>query len=619
MRRRRPARFLVFGLAIVLVVGTLTVRLVYLQIAQGEHFAAQSDANRMATEAIPASRGLIYDRSKHILVNNVPTYAVKIRPADLPYSLRDEIIGRLASLLSMDAAEINRRIDANPGSRFDLVRIADDVAEPTARLIAEERVRLPGVEVVVEARRDYLYGALISQVLGYTGAIDAEELAALRDQGYLPDDRLGKSGVESVYETALRGVYGEQRVERDATGREVQVLATTREPEAGDSLILTLDLKEQRNAQKALEWGLKTAGISRGVLIAINPQTGEILAMVSLPTYDNNDFAGGISQEKFDQLLENPGQPLLNHAIGEQYPPGSTYKLVTGTGALADDKIEPGTQILTKPYIQIGPDKFWDWNRQGFGLQDIYSGLAHSSDTYFYQLAQMLGIDRLAYWARQYGFGSPSGIDLPGEAAGNVPTDQWKQDTFGQAIFEGEVLQAGIGQGYDTVTPLQLLNAYAALANGGKLYQPQVVREIIGPDGTVVRPFKKKLIHKLDVSSAVLKTMREAAREVVVSRHTYNFVDLPIVVSGKTGTAEYGVRDVEGRLPYHNWFVAYVSKSGNVDKPDSELAVVAFTFGSNTIGNAATEIVKYYLQLHYGIEKDYRLPSLLERGNFYGD
>ncbi|MFZ5853169.1 MAG: penicillin-binding protein 2 [Chloroflexota bacterium] len=613
---RSIARLLVFGLAVIISIGALTARLSYLQLARGGQNAAAADRNRTVLQAIPSSRGLVYDRAGRPLVTNVPSFTIKIRPADLPQSERDAVVTRLGGLLGMDPAEINAAIDANPGSRFDLVRIAQEVPEVTARLIAESNLELPGVQVVVEARREYAKGPLFSQVIGYTGPITAEQLARLKDQGYLPDDMIGRTGIEAVYERELRGVYGAETVERDATGRRIQVLQTVRPAEAGDSLRLTIDTKEQIYAQRALEWGMSTAGLKRGVIIVMNPQTGEVLAMVSLPTYDNNLFAKGISKADFQRLASDPNQPLLNHAIAEQYPPGSTYKLVTGTGALADGKITADTKLETRGYLTIGTYRYYDWNRRGFGPLDIKLGFGHSSDTFFYQVAGMLGIERLAWWARQYGFGAPTGIDLPGEVSGIVPTNQWKQDTFGQPIFPGEVYQAGIGQGYDVATPIQLLNAYNALANGGRLYQPQVVREIVAPDGTVVRPFQPKLIRKLPVTSSVLRTMREAARTVVTIRSTYNLVDMPIKVAGKTGTAEFGLRDAQGRLPFHNWFVGFVPGDpykGDFSKGDSQLAVLAFAYDSNTIGNVATEIVKYYLQLHFGIKQDYRMIALLRR------
>ena len=618
VRERQLIRFLAFGIVVLIGVSGLTARLLYLQFVRGQVYQARAEQNRTVTQALPSTRGLIYDRKGRILVSNEPSYAIKIRPSDLPFSKRDEVVARLSALLGIDQSEINLTIDSNPGSRFDLVRIAQDVPIQTANLIAEERLVLPGVEVAVESKRHYTDGPLMSQIIGYTGAIDADTLKELKDQGYQPDDLIGQAGVESSYEAILRGIYGQETVERDAAGRKLQVLSTDREAQPGDSLTLTIDTKEQKLAEKAVTWAMNRAGLKRGVMIVMNPQTGEILAMVSLPTYDNNKFAEGISRKDFQSLLRNPEKPLLNHAINEQFPPGSTYKLVTGLGVLADKKLGPDELVQTRPYIQIGPDKFWDWNHSGFGRLDIRGGFAHSSDTFFYQMAQRLGIERLAYWARQLGFGAKSGIDLPGEVPGIVPTNQWKQDTFGQAIFPGEVLQAGIGQGYDTSTPLQILNAYAALANGGKLYQPQVVREVVDADGTVVRPFAPKLIRKVKTSAKNFQILRLGARDVVTSGHTFNLRDLRITVAGKTGTAEFGVRDSKGLLPFHNWFVAFVPKHRNVARPDSELAVIGFAYDSNTVGNTATEMVKYYLQLHFNLKQDLRRMDLLRKGNFYG-
>ena len=617
---RSLSRFLTFALIVVIAFGGLTARLFYLQIVDGGRLATLSARNRTVLEAIQSPRGVIYDRNGRALVSNVPTFVVKIRPADLPVEQRPVVVDRLAALLTMPVADINATIDGNPGSTFDLVRIASDVDEQTARLIAEAGSDLPGVEVVIEARRHYADGPLMSQILGYTAPVSGDQLPDLKASGYLPDDLIGKVGIEAVYEPQLRGTYGSESVERDASGRRTQVLQTIAEPRPGDSLTLTIDTKEQQYAQKALVWAMKEVGMKRGVVIVMNPQNGEVIALVSLPTYDNNQFARGISNTEYAKLLSNPDKPLLNHAIQAHYPPGSTYKLVAGTGVLADKKITPSTRVQTRGYLTLGSTKFYDWNHRGFGACNIYCGFGHSSDTFFFQMAGKLGIDRLGYWAKQYGFGAPTGIDLPGEVSGIVPTNQWKQDVLGAQIFPGETYQAGIGQGYDVVTPIQLINAYSALANGGTVYQPQIVRDIIGPDGTVVRSFQKKVLHKMKVPASTLKVMRNAARSTVTLRHTYNLVDLPVKVAGKSGTAEFGTRDARGRLPFHSWFVGFVPKDvhkGSFDGTDSQLIVLAFAYDSRTKGNVATEIVKYYLQLHFGIKKDYRLPDLLKRGNFY--
>ncbi len=617
---RSLSRFLTFALIVVIGASGLTARLFYLQIVDGGRLATLAVHNRTVIEAIQSPRGLIYDRNGRPLVTNVATFVVKLRPSDLPLDERAMVVDRLAALLHMTAPEINANIDGNPGSTFDLVRIAGDVDENTARLIAESGADLPGVQVDVEARRQYTDGPLMSQILGYTGPVSGEQLKALKADGYLPDDLIGKVGLEAQYETELRGVYGTESVERDASGRKTQTLQTLTDARPGDSLHLTIDTREQQYAQKAMTWAMKEVGIKRGVVIVMNPQTGEVLALVSLPTYDNNVFARGISNAAYAKLLKNPDKPLLDHAIQAHYPPGSTYKLVAGTGVLADKKITDKTKIQTRGYLTLGSTRFYDWNHLGFGLCTIYCGFGHSSDTFFFQMAGKLGIDRLGYWAKQYGFGQPTGIDLPGEVAGIVPTNQWKQDALGSKIFPGETYQAGIGQGYDVVTPIQLINAYAALANGGTLRQPQIVHDIVGPDGKVVQPFKPKVIREMKVSASVLKIMRNAARSTVLLRHTYNLVDLPIKVAGKSGTAEFGTRDSKGRLPFHSWFVGFVPKDprhGSFNNADSQLVVLAFAYDSRTKGNVATEIVKYYLQMHFQIKKDYRLPYLLERGNFY--
>ncbi len=619
-RDRRPIRFLAFGLITILVFGTLTARLAFLQISSGPQLAARAEAQRTVDEAIPAPRGLIYDRKGRLLVANVATYAVKIIPSELPYGDRAAVAQRLGTLIGMDPPDILATIDSAPGSRFDPVRIAQDVPKDTAQLISESSAELPGVHIAVETRREYPDGALLAHVLGYTGPIDAAGYALLKSQGYLPDDLLGKAGIEATFQTQLRGTYGTEEVERDATGRDVQVLRTVQNAVPGASLTLTIDRQIQSEATQALKWGMKAAGLKRGVFIVMNPQTGEVLALVSLPSYDNNDFARGISNKEYQALLRNPDKPLTNHAVQAHYPPGSTFKLVAGTGGLQDRKITPSTRLQTRGFLTLGGTRFYDWNHRGFGACNIYCGFGNSSDTFFYQVAGMLGADRLAYWAHMYGFGTPTGIDLPGEASGIVPSNQWKLDALGQPMFGGEVYQAGIGQGYDVVTPIQLITAYSALANGGRLYRPQLVHDVVAPDGTVVTPFKPDLVRKLPVSQQTLLTMRLAARATVTLRHTYNLVDMPVKVAGKSGTAEFGLRDAKGRLPFHSWFVGWVNKdphSADFTQTNSQLAFLAFAYDSRTKGNAGTEIAKAFLQLHFHIKKNYLLRDLLHRGNFY--
>ena len=617
-------RFLAFGLAVVVGAGALSARLFAIQVSGSTPYTALAGTTRTVLEPLPSTRGLIYDRNGTPLVSNSASYSVKIRPSDLPESRRAEVVGTLATLIGVDPADITVALDSTPGSRYDLVRVAQDVDPEVAAFLAESSTELPGVQVVVETRRNYELGPLFAHVLGYTGPISGDELPDLKGDGYLPDDLLGRAGVERTYEDVLRGDYGLQTVERDAAGRAIKVLRTDEAPVAGSSLRLTLDVHEQELAEKAMRWGMKIAGLERGVVIVMNPQNGEILAMVSLPNYDDNAFSAGISNKDYQKLLNDPSKPLVNHAISDQYPPGSTYKLVAGTGILADGKLAPTGRIRTAGYLQLGGFKFRDWNDRGFGMCDIMCGFGHSSDTFFYQAAAMLGIDRHGYWGKQYGFGSITGIDLPAEASGIVPTNRWKMDTLGAKIFLGETYLAGIGQGYVAVTPIQLLNAYAALANGGTLYKPHVVGEIIDANG-VERKVVPEVLGKVDAPASVLRLMRKAGRNMVVIRHTYNLVDLPIVITGKTGTAQFSAKERE--LPFHSWFAGFVPKDPwkkasdpngwkAAQRTDSELAVLVLAYDSGTLGNAATEIAKYYFQLHFDIKKDYRNFDLLKRRRF---
>lgn len=649
-------RFGAFALAVVVGVTALSARMFYLQVVQGQQQYQGTDTTQnTATQSVPATRGLIFDASGNPLVKNVVDYSITITPSDLPLADEPTVAGRLGSILNLDPIYIETQIDSTTGSLFVPVKIADGVDVKVAQFIEENSDQLPGVKVVVTQKREYLTKDLFAELIGYEGQITAAQYAQLKAYGYSSQDIVGQAGLENYYEQQLRGTPGQQTVAVDSSGKAIPGLVTGGTASiAGDSLTLNIDTHEQQIAQQALQWGLSASGVKRGVIIVENPQNGKILAMVSLPSYNDQLFADGISDTDFQKLLADPSQPLLNKAIGAQYAPGSTFKLVTGTAGLVAGPpvaapLAPGTEgsntpsidisstLLSQPYIQIGEFKFWEWNKQGWGPLNITGGVAYSSDTFFYQLAELVGLNKLTYWADQYGFGKPTKVDLPETATGIVPTAAWKQANFGMPMYTGEILQAGIGQGYDAATPLQLLDAYCALANGGTVWQPQIVGSIKDASGHTAQVQPQALNHLQSadgtpISQQVLEEMRVATRAVVTTRHTYNLVDLPIVVAGKTGTAEFGVPDRYGRLPYHEWFVGYVPGNPRVDdfsKPDSQLAVVAFIYGADTWGNVATEVVKYYLMLHYGLIKrtaeafnsrtaGYVLTWTTRTTNFYG-
>ena len=501
-------------------------------------YATLAQSNRTVQVPLPSTRGLIFDRHGVPLVTNVASYSVRIRPSDLPNPGAQEVVGMLATLVGLDPTDINVAIDSNPGSRFDLVRVAQDVEPDVASFIASRARTFPA------SRSSSRRGGLRARSAGLPGprlhgaGQRARSSPNLRAAGYLPDDLIGRAGVEATYEAQLRGTYGLETVERDAAGRQVQVLRTDQQPVAGTPSSSRSMSTSSSYAQQAIQWGMRAAGLKRGVVIVMNPQNGEILAMVSLPTYDDNLFAEGISGQGVPGAAEQSGKPLVNHAISDQYPPGSTYKLVAGHRRARRPQ-DHARRARSRPPATSGSaaSSSTTGTTPASGMCNIYCGFGHSSDTFFYQAAAMLGIDRLGYWAQAVRLRAPTGIDLPAEASGTVPTNQWKLDTLGLPIYPGEIYLAGIGQGYVAVTPLQLLNAYCALANGGTLYEPHVVGEIIGPDGKVVQGSSPRSSASSQLSPAVLRIMRQAARTGRRCRHTYNLVDLPIVVAGKTGTA----------------------------------------------------------------------------------
>jgi penicillin-binding protein 2 len=614
--RSRP-RFIAFGVVAVVLFGALAGRLFQLQILEGDFYAEQAAATRTVEIAIPAARGLIFDRAGRPVAENLPSWTVKIRPADLPVSERSAVTADLGSLLDADPSEIRGIVSAYRGSPYDLVPVARGVSRQTALLIGEHAASLPGVVVEVEPMRRYLdetgaaNGALMSHIVGYTGPVDEHELTELEEDGYLPDDVIGRAGVEASFESTLRGTYGLEVVERDAAGRTGDVIETVRQPVAGRNLMLTIDGEIQRKAEDALRWGMEAADVSQGVTIVMNPQTGEILAMVSLPAYDNNKFAAGISANDYAVYLNDPTRPLRNHAISDIYPPGSTYKLVTALAALEEGVTTSAQRWQTYGCYQIpgapAGECLYDWNRTGFGMLNLVEAFAESSDTFFYQMAIGVGIDPLASWANELGFGRLSGIQLPAEEEGIIASTEWARQQGREGVFTGELAQAGIGQNVIAVTPLQMLNAYAALANGGDLMRPMIVRGETDATGALTTEYAPEVLDTVDADPANLHTLRIGAREVITTGHAYNIRDLelPGALSGKTGTAEFGEPTAEGTLPFHSWFVAFLPSRAGAD--DAELAVLTFSYSAIVPGNVSAEVVKYFLQKYYDLDQDLRL------------
>ena len=585
-------RFIAFGVAIFVVFSTLTARLYDLEIVRGDYYHELSEQNRIVRLPVPAERGGIVDRNGYVLARNIPGFAISVIPVDLPRAREAELSQRLGALLDVSSESVGEAIRAqrvrNP---YEPVRISKTPVPREVALGVTERAELfPGVRVDPESIRFYVDGTLYAPVIGYTGPITEQELLTLKDRGYLGDDDLGRTGIESVYEQYLRGTYGWREIERDAAQREIKTLALQR-PTVGDTVSLTIDDRLQKLLDAELRKGVEEDKFTQAVGVAMNPQNGEILAMVSIPGYDNNMFARGITQPELDALNADDRHPLVNKAIGDRYPAGSTFKMVTGLSALSEGTATRDTVVnVSASSFSVSGTSFFDW--RAHGALNFVTGFAHSSDIYFYTLAggspmapnvHGVGPDAIAKYARMLGFGAPTGIDLPNENGGIMPDPAWKLAAFDEPWTIGNTYQEAIGQGFVAVTPLQLVNAYAAVANGGTLWQPHLLKQVTDSAGNNV-PLPAWSSTKLDMTQENLRLLRESARRVVTIGHAY-MPNLKLPIAGKTGTAEFGAsagKDSAGRnkLGFHNWFVSFVPQADNTD-PTAKIAMVIFTYDSS--------------------------------------
>ncbi|MGH2378196.1 MAG: penicillin-binding protein 2 [Candidatus Limnocylindria bacterium] len=612
MRSRRLAAL---ALAMVGMFTVLSVRLWDLQVVNGAHYRALAEENRVVRVPVPPERGIVVDRNGVPLAENEPGFAVSVIPVDLPRAAEERVASLLAVYLEQDAAEIAAAIAAqrvqNP---YEPVKLNErPLARETALLLLERADLYPGVRVSGDAVRTYTSGPLYSPILGYVGPISEAELEERRDLGYYLQDTVGKTGIEWQYESYLRGTYGWREVERDASLRELRTLALV-PPTPGNQVVLTIDDRLQRLLNEELERGVNEDRFTQAVGIAMDPQTGEILAMVSIPAYDNNAFIQGVTSSQMLAWNSDDRRPLVNKAIGDIYPPGSTFKMVTGLSALETGAATRNTVVnVTSNVLRVDGWPFFDWRVHG--AVDFVNGFAHSSDIYFYTLGggnpitgqRGAGPEALAKYGRMLGFGAPTGIDLPGEAGGIMPDPLWKLTRFDEPWTLGNTYHAAIGQGFVAVTPLQLLNAYAAVANGGIVHEPRLLKEVRSPDGTLVYEQEPEVARRLDVSQENLRLIRESARRVVTIGHA-NMPRARLPIAGKTGTAEFGLStgvDSMGRqkLGFHNWFVSFVPKEDNTD-PTAEMAMVIFTFDSsrslcNTCYNPAVALTQTVLERYY--------------------
>ncbi|AKU10011.1 penicillin-binding protein 2 [Azoarcus sp. CIB] len=594
-------RVLIAGIFIAVCFGLLVARFWFLQVVRYDYYHTRAEDNRIALLPIVPGRGSITDRNGVPLARNYAAYTLEITPS----RVRDleATIDGLAEIVEIDARDRRRfKKLLEESKNFESVPIRTRLTEEEVARVIARRYQFPGVEVQARLFRDYPHGEIASHVIGYIGRINQRDRERIEESGdeanYRGSEYIGKSGLELSYEAVLHGITGAEQVEVNAGGRAVRQLART-PGVAGNDLELTLNIEMQKVAEAAF-------GKRRGALVAIEPATGGVLALVSKPGYDPNLFVDGISTEDWKSLNESPDHPLVNRAIFSAYPPGSTFKPFMAIAGLSAGK-RTITQTIADPgYFMFGGHRFMDDKIGGHGMVDLPKSIVVSCNTYYYQLANDLGIDGIANFMRPFGFGARTGIDVPGEAEGVLPTPEWKKKRFRkkehQKWFGGETISVGIGQGYNAYTPLQMANAVAALVNDGKLFRPHVVRHVVNPATGERRVIEPEPIRTIPFKPEHAAAVRQAMVDVnKVGTGARAFAGAPYSAGGKTGTAQVfslrGQRYVEGRvserLRDHSWFIAYAP----ADKPTIALAVLVENggFGAQSAAPIARQIIDFHL------------------------
>lgn len=572
-------RLRVLGILMVLVIAVLIGRAGYLQIYEGEYYAGLADGNRIRIIPAVAPRGTFYDRNGQLLVTNRPGFTVSLLPLTSP--IKEEVIERLSALVHVPVEDIKAKIAGHSG--FDPIRIKTDVTPDIVSIIEEQKELYPGVMIENTPIRDYVLKQEGAHTFGYVSEINDEELKEKKADGYKSGDIIGKFGLEKIYDKYVRGEDGGDQVEVDVSGKPVKRLGR-KVPVPGDDLVLTIDKDLQTAAEKAVDDRLAAIHASAAAAVVLNPQTGEVLAMVSRPAFDPNLFAHGISSKDWAKLNNNPFHPMDNKTISGEYPPGSTFKIVTGTAALTEGKVAPEEKIFDSGHHWIIPKG----NAEGeaLGWINFQEALAHSDNVYFYEMGNRLGIDLLEKYARMFGLGQRTGIDLPYEAKGLVANREYKKKNFEDGDwYLSETFDAAIGQGFNLVTPLQAAMVMGEIAADGKRYKPHLVSRIQTQDGDVIKEFQPELLSELQVPANVIRLVQEGLHDVTkFGTAASTFRGFPVDIAGKTGTAE----NSQGRD--HGWFVAY----GPFDNPNIVVAVIVEQggFGSQSAVPIGREILE---------------------------
>jgi len=582
----------VAGVFLVLCIGlsVLVGRSFYVQIVQSGYYLSQAEDNRIKIDHLKAPRGIIYDRNGQALVQNVSGFSLLIVPADLPKDEheRQQNIENISKLAGVSIDEIKQAIDTAHSYYFQPILIKTGIDYDEAMKLKIASADLPGMIVGLDSWRRYPLGEDLGHVLGYVGKINADEYEQSREN-YLLSDSLGKTGIEKQYEEILRGRHGQKKVEVDSRGRPKKIIAQE-DSIAGDNLVLAIDAGLQSKVFAVLRDKLKDE--YKAAVIISDPRNGEILALVDYPSYDNNLFIGGISQGAYQSLIEDVRRPLFARSVLGEYPSGSTIKPVVSVAALAEGVVDRQTSFLSVGGINIGQWRFPDWKAGGHGTTNVIKAIAESVNTFFYYVGggyggfTGLGIDRLGNYFKIFGLGVTSGIDLPGEATGFIPTPQWKEEAKDEAWYIGDTYHVAIGQGDLTVTPLQVNNFTATIANGGTFYRPRLVTGRINPAGEL-QSLPISVINQQVVDRQYVDIVREGMRQTVVAGSARSLSIVPVPVAGKTGTAQWNSNEKN-----HAWFTGFAP----YDNPTFAVTVLveAGGEGSSIAVPIAKELLIYW-------------------------
>jgi penicillin-binding protein 2 len=602
---RPPLRIIVFGVVMLLSIFAIVGRLIQIQLVDGAAYRAAAQENQIRLIRVDAPRGLVYSRNGIVLVRNRPSFVVGLIPSEIT-DLQSEM-AMLAQATGVPEAALLKHLYHHHGidytsfsqilgnEPYGPIILAVGLTVPVVARLSEILPSLPGIDVEVQPIRDYPYDETASHIFGYVGEISASEYAHLSQFGYTPNDIVGKDGLEAEYDSYLRGQPGGERIEVDASGQVVRGVEFPQKPAVpGDALITSLDWRLQRIVEAALAEGLRSWGKGRplsGAIVAEDPYTGGILALASYPNFDPNDFALENS-DRVEAYLTSPLEPLFDRAIAAATPTGSTFKMVTGSAALTEGVIGRDQVVYDSGEWDCGGYIARDIAAGGLGDTTFVPALAASSDGYFYRLSWYLGNERLRKWALLFGLAHTTGVDLPGEGAGNWPTNAWTEKTYGVPLEPSDVCSLGIGQGAMQATPLQIANVASAVINGGTLYRPHVVTEIRAPDGEIVERFPLDVIRQIPASQAALAAVRAGMARVTDPGGTaYGLAIVGLPYSGKTGTVETD----GGHGANTTWFVCWAP----TDHPKFALAIFidrSGGYGANVAAPIARDILIRYFK-----------------------